>query len=412
MINDLWIRNYELVKEYYLKNGNVDIPFSHAIYDEEKKGYIRLGLWLYDLRKKYNENKLSNEEIQLLNYFNINWNIKRIFKWDEYYHEAKKYYEDHNNLLVPITYEVKNKNGEVLKLGHWIYYQRHFYRNRMDGLSYNINDEQINLLNKLDMKWYLDDKNISTIWFRKYYEVKEYYEKNKSYENIDIDLKKWINRQKNEYKKGILNKEKIELFNEIGINLDSNNLDSKWLFKYNLAKKYFEKHGNLLIPSDYVILLENDNEVKLGNWINMQRKAYKSINSNKISSNTNTINEEKIKLLNEIKMIWNKEEYLNYLWMKKYELAKKYYLEYGSLLMKSRTYVLDENGKFFNLASWLKLQRKLKNKPDSLDVKEKIKLLDEIDMIWDYELLNSKVKKIENNFEKYYDKDKVNKLNY
>ena len=71
--------------------------------------------------------------------------------------------------------------------------------------------------------------------------------------------------------------------------------NDKWMEKYNLAKKYYEEHGNLLIPRDYKVVLDNGKIINLGYWINMQRKAYKNQNNKHITK-------ERIDLLNDIKI--------------------------------------------------------------------------------------------------------------
>ena len=90
-----------------------------------------------------------------------------------------------------------------------------------------------------------------------------------------------------------------------------------------------EELDNIVILND-----EDGNEVKLGLWINTQRRAYKRKNNRKLSK-------KQIELLNEIEMVWavkNNKEIIPNKWLKNYELAKKYYEEHGNLLIPT-TYV-------------------------------------------------------------------------
>ena len=66
-------------------------------------------------------------------------------------------------------------------------------------------------------------------------------------------------------------------------------MDRTWHKNYQLAKKYYIKHGNLLIPEKYEI-----EGVKLGYWITNLRRTYKN----------GTISQFKIDKLNEIGMVW------------------------------------------------------------------------------------------------------------
>ena len=77
-----------------------------------------------------------------------------------------------------------------------------------------------------------------------------------------------------------------------------NNIKENWMYKYNLAKAYFEHHGNLEIPYSYKTLNGyeyTDEGIALGVWLNTQRQAYKGVGTCKIT-------EEQIKLLEEIGM--------------------------------------------------------------------------------------------------------------
>ncbi len=106
---------------------------------------------------------------------------------------------------------------------------------------------------------------------------------------------------------------------------ETNYKEEEWNKKYELAKTYFEHHGNLEIPIDYKTLngYEYTEEgIALGTWITTQRQAYKGQGKK--------ITEDQIKLLEEIGMRFetrdNNEE-----WNKKYKLAKAYFEHHGNL---------------------------------------------------------------------------------
>ena len=65
--------------------------------------------------------------------------------------------------------------------------------------------------------------------------------------------------------------------------------NDNWNKMYKLAKQYYDKNGNLLIPQKFVTA----DGIKLGYWIGTQRRNYKQ---NKLSKN-------KIDLLTKIDMI-------------------------------------------------------------------------------------------------------------
>ncbi len=167
----------------------------------------------------------------------------------------------------------------------------------------------------------------------------------------------------------------------------------KWINIYNLAKKYYEEHGNLLVPQNYIVEKETEDgtveKIKLGVWIMGQRQRYNGINSSKLSN-------EQIKLLKEIGMVWNT---ISKSWEEKYELAKKYYKEHGDLLVPLNYEVEKETeeGRIekVQLGYWIITQRQKYNgtiNGELLD--EQIELLEKIGMIWNiqmYKLVNKEI---------------------
>ena len=160
-----------------------------------------------------------------------------------------------------------------------------------------------------------------------------------------------------------------------------NNTKESWMYKYSLAKVYFEHHGNLEIPCGYKTLngYEYTEEgIALGTWLNTQRKAYKGMSNCKIT-------EEQIKLLEEIGMHFeirdNNEE-----WNKKYELAKAYFEHNGNLEIPQSYKTLNgyeyaEGG--IALGVWVITQRQAYKGQGTNKITEiQIKLLEEIRMKW------------------------------
>lgn len=99
-------------------------------------------------------------------------------------------------------------------------------------------------------------------------------------------------------------------------------------------------------------------------------------------------------------------------WMKYYYCAKRYYEEYGNLLIPRKYIVVEENGNVIHLGYWINTQRiAYKNKR----LKEKqIELLNGIDMIWGVKYYKEKLALIERRFLQYQygllDEQNVNEL--
>ena len=158
-----------------------------------------------------------------------------------------------------------------------------------------------------------------------------------------------------------------------------NNTKESWMYKYSLAKVYFEHHGNLEIPYHYKTLngYEYTEEgIALGIWITNQRQAYKGQVSNKITEN-------QIQLLEEIGMRFetrdNNEE-----WNRKYKLAKAYFEHHGNLKTPRdyktfNGYEYTEEG--IALGMWIKNQRQAYKGQGSNKITEnQIQLLEKIGM--------------------------------
>ena len=155
----------------------------------------------------------------------------------------------------------------------------------------------------------------------------------------------------------------------------------KWNKKYELAKKYYEHHGNLEVPFNFKTTNGyeyDENGIKLGFWIYTQRSAYNGQGAHRIT-------EEQINLLEKIGMrfkIRNNEEE----WNKKYELSKKYYEHHGNLEVPSNFkttngYEYDENG--IKLGSWIRTQRSAYNGQGKRKITgDQINLLEKIGMTW------------------------------
>ena len=141
-------------------------------------------------------------------------------------------------------------------------------------------------------------------WEESYKLAEEYYRKNGHLEILRnykavledesiVNLGKWINTQRQSYKKGTLSMDRIKLLENIGMKW-SIKLKLEWSEIYKLAEEYYRKNGHLEIPWDYKAVLEDESIVNLGIWINNQRRSYKN----------GTLLENRIKLLENIGMKW------------------------------------------------------------------------------------------------------------
>ena len=251
-------------------------------------------------------------------------------------------------------------------------------------------DFDINIENKdlYEILRYVRDRINPNSWDMMYELAKKYYE---HYSDLKIpfsfktingyesdengyNLGFWISNQRVKYKKGTLSEDRIKQLEKIDMIFGIGKQDV-WNIMYDLAKKYYEHHGNLKISHSFKTIngYETDEKgYKLGFWISKQRVNYKN----------GTLSEDRIEKLEEIGMIF--ENAYENAWNKMYELAKKYYEHYGDLKIPNRFktlngYEVDEKG--YSLGFWIVKQR-VKYKNGTLS-ESKIKKLEEIGMIFE-----------------------------
>ena len=312
--------------------------------------------------------------------------------WEDKYNLAKAYYEHHGNLEIPYKFKTINgyeydENG--VKLGKWICRQRQAFKGK--GKS-TINKEKIDLLKQIGMIF--GDVHM-TEWEDKYNLAKAYYEHHGNleipynfktingyeYDENGVKLGIWIHSQRQAFKgkgKLTISKKKIDLLKQIGMIFGDVHM-TEWMNMYNLAKAYYEHHGNLEIVKKFKTkngYEYDENGVKLGIWIHSQRKAFKG-------KGKSTINKEKIDLLKQIGMNFG-DVYMTK-WMNMYNLAKTYYEYYGNLKIPYsfktiNGYEYDETG--IKLGVWIRSQRQLYRGEAGNMTEEKIKKLENIGMIW------------------------------
>ena len=347
-------RPYEIAFRHYKKYGCISSDKSFLKLDGKMKA------WIYKQRYDYKNGTLTKLQQEKLEKIGIILDVYEA-AWQKNYEIAKKYCETHKKIMY------KSVSEEGFSIGSWLYKQKKL------NFSGKLSSKKAKLLEDLDINYFLRDiKKENIIKNNKYQEeIKKYY---KLHGNIDIKrdyvtknnlrLGKWLAEAKRKYKKGLLSKEKENFFNKYGIAWYT--FDDRWEKMFNVAKQYFNKHGNILISANYV----TNDDIHLGDWISRQRQKYFKY------KNYKELDKDKIDKLNSIKMIWDP---YNYKWMEKYNLAKKYYNDNGNLNIPSN--YITENG--IKLGMWICCQRKaFKGNPNYLMTEERKKLLDDIKMDW------------------------------
>lgn len=349
-VNDIsWEKYYEAAKKYVENHG--DLLPTYQYIDEDG---LRLGAWICSQRTARKNGitqfGLTEERIARLDEIGMVWDVPD-YLWEEGYSAAVLYHKTHSNLNVPRKYI--NKNG--FKLGTWINRQRTLKRNNSAVLT----QEKIARLDLLGIMW--DDK-FEKHWNDGIKALRDYYKKYgtlqvpSDYISFEgIKLQAWICQQRNKYRAGRLSDEHIQILESMGFEFE---VSLCWKERFSLAKKYYEEHRNLDVPSDYVI-----DGFKLHPWIRRQiRDAAK-------------LSPKQIEILDSIGL-FDERLGIDKIWYKRCEQAKAYFEEHGDLSIPI-DYI--DNG--FHLGSWLIIQKK-KRRSNELE-QGKIELLDKLNIEWE-----------------------------
>ncbi len=343
-----WNRGYEHAKSFYDEHGNLDVRADYVTEDG-----FPLGTWISNNRTWYRNNShqslLNQERVSRLDAIGMIWS-KNSALWDRNIKEAKRYYDQYGNLNVPSAYVTENG----VRLGVWIDALRKMRKTKRSEKQ--LSEEQIAYLDHMGMQWGNRSDEKWEIMYQKLLEYRRLYghvNLPASYVTDDgMRLGMWLYHQK---KKKDLSKERKNRLEAAGVVFE---MDS-WGKRYELARKYYEKHGNLDIPQQY----KTEDHIWLGKWIYEQRK------------NKDRLTQNQIDHLNAIGMVWESQKEIA--WMKKYRQAARYYQRYGNLNIP-RGYC-SEDGTHVDI--WVLRQRALR-RANKL-TQTQISLLDQIGMKWE-----------------------------
>lgn len=360
-----WDRYFQAAREYYEANGHLKVNVS-----EVTKAGIHLGTWIANLRT-YKKNGIRTaylrpDRIAALEQIGMVWDVPD-YLWEENFNAAMRYYREHGNLDMPNTYVTPNG----LRLGAWVFKLRTL-RNAGESSKTGaaLTEEQISRLDSIGMIWEPKHKRS---WARGYEEAKKYAAE---HGNLNVPatyispsgyrLGRWLNANRSKGRENLtpVQREQLDALGFVWQKPDS------WELRYDLAKSYFEEHGNLLMPAKY-----QAEGIWLSKWVNEQRNIYIGNRPGK------SLTQEQIQRLEAIGMDWSNRNHKNWsaAWESSYQDAKAYFEKNGDLKVPDA--YKGTSGKY--LSRWLLRQRELRK--DGKLPAEQVRMLDEIGMIWEIE---------------------------
>ena len=246
-------RLFQLLLEYKEKHGDCRVPNTTKT-DKE------LGIWVSNLRARFRKNRLSSEYINRLDELGFDWD-PYTSDWENLFTELVQYKLQNGNCRVP------DGSKYYKKLSLWVTVQRRNYSLR------NLSADRISRLEELGFEW----DPILLYWNRRFDELKAYHSIHGNFrvpQRLN-ELGRWIQNQRQAYKKGKLSTDKISKLEDLGFEWDV--IAVEWERNFKMLKDYHSQHGNCRVP---IKLFK-----QLGGWVREQRLKYsrKKLSAERIS---------------------------------------------------------------------------------------------------------------------------------
>ena len=346
-----WEQAFAAAKEAAVKGDINELPRGFTT-----EAGFGLGRWL-ELQRQIQAGekpgRLTAEQAARLEKLGIAWKQRMEQAWERGYAAAREYRGEYGNLMVPVRY--RDKNG--FALGEWIVY------NRQRFLGNNLSTDRVERLEALGMVW----DTVQDIWEQSYCAAVQYWLDHGTLEvpvkyttPEGVALGVWLGSQRAAYKAGTIKPVQKAWLEALDVDWTNRN-DRKWQAAYDAAARYYQAHGDLNVPSEYI----DPDGVLLGKWVSRQRYAWQ--NPDRSSAR---LTPERKALLDQLGMVWQKPDS----WQHRYELAAAYKAAHGSLELPAQ-YRTEEG---IWLGSWLSRQKQLFQKGDKSLSGERVKALKEL----------------------------------
>ncbi len=216
-----WEENFKMLLDF--KNLNGRPP-------KNSDNCRRLYVWWIGQRKQYRDKTMQEERIKL---FKLNGFI--LDEWEENFNLLRKFIKD--NGRIPIITD--------RPIGLWLAHQRQNYRDHI------LSEDRANLLHSIGINLLVKRE-----WGEWFEQLKRFV-KDKNREprtsagssSLEGQIYGWLNRQRIEFKEGLLEDYKIHAFAKLGIPLESTilerELEDRFEIAYKQIKEFVDKHHRL-----------------------------------------------------------------------------------------------------------------------------------------------------------------------
>ncbi len=372
-----WDAMYAMAEEYYRGHGNLEIPAKYATAD----GYS-LGAWVLTQRKVYagkTAGCLSEAQVERLSAIGMRWQGTQEVAWERNFAEAESYFKAHGDLDVPADYVTEGG----CRLGRWLRRQREVYRKLVGagkpGEGVSVPDMAVGSAEGHPGAEYMEKDGAAL--------------PENTAETASINaLFSGRERQGNQS----VHWKRVQRLTQIGMVWE---ISGPWERKFELARQYYEEHGNLHMAADYVV-----EGVWLDRWLREQKARLEEESENALQTQENLQNpsafldgniehgnipEGKRTRKAHIPLTEGQKQKLLSIglkpgvsqaeisWREQYGEAEEFYRTHGNLSIPKR--YTAANGK--NLGVWLQHQRA--NRRNGRLAGWQVHLLDGIGMVWE-----------------------------
>jgi len=305
-----WNVMYSHLLLYGKVNGdNCNVPPNYMV-DFSQSINLNLGAWLATQRYRFNLKSLPQNQLERLDILCNKEKLKLVVKNDEEQHQLdeKAWSDMFNHLIkygaehsgdcnVPSNHILPASN---IRLGMWLTYQRNQYK------SGNILRKKLetlqNLVDNSHLVWEVTDSisneqqqqlNEDENWIVMFDNLVEYGRSTRNYNvsvhvkfsltaYIELKLGVWLDSLRHKYKAGTLSQyqyDKVQkLVESDGLVINKQQLEEvDWNMCFQYVLQYGETHfENYNVPYWHKIKLFDDTELKLGEWLNVQRAVFNS----------------------------------------------------------------------------------------------------------------------------------------
>jgi hypothetical protein len=252
-----WEEKFLLLKRFKEREGHCNVPRSH------KDDGANLGEWVSHQRRLKKTGKLDPYRQKILNEFGFEWVLverRASVSWEDIVSLLKQFKTREGHCNVPLSHKEDGSN-----LGAWVSTQRHLKKKE------KLDPDRQKILEAIGFEWVLVERRANAPWEDIFSLLKQFKKREghcdvlHSHKEDGVKLGHWVNNQRQLKRKEKLDLKSQKRLEDIGFEwwLAS----AKWDERYAILKKFKEREGHC-----HVLLLHKEDGVKLGHWVNNQRK--------------------------------------------------------------------------------------------------------------------------------------------